>query len=86
MRILLELNKNGSMWSYEVASLLTMAPSTASETLARMAKDNEVRRIPSLSDSKRSTYRYSITTKGHDLLKLAYRHATGKDLSDADHG
>lgn len=86
LRLLLELHNRGSLWNHELASALGLPPSPISDTLARMARGDEVRRTPALSDSNRAMFRYSITTKGRDLLKLVYHHATGKDLGNANHG
>ena len=80
MRILIELADRGSMWNHEMAEILGLNSDTCSETLARMARDGEVQRVRSLSDSGCSKFRYSLSIAGREQMHRTYRHATGREF------
>ena len=80
LRILVELTQHGSLWNSEISKAIGLQSGTTAETLARMAKDGEIRRVRSLSDSDRPMFRYSLTTAGREQLYRTYRHATGKEF------
>lgn len=80
MRILIELADHGPMWNHELAKILGMNPDTCSETLARIARDGEVRRVRCFADNGYSKFRYSLSTAGREQMHRAYRHATGREF------
>lgn len=80
LRILIELARQGSMWNHELASILGLTSGTTSETLARIAKDGEIKRVRTLTDNGYAKYRYSLTIAGQQQLHRTYRHATGREF------
>lgn len=80
LRVLVELAQHGSRWNSDISKVLGLQTGTTAETLARMAKDGEIRRVLTPTDGPKPMFRYSLTTVGREQLYRTYRHATGKEF------